>query len=173
MNLSGLNFQALRNANTVRCEQVFHPVKDWSALEWAGAMCGEAGEAANLAKKIKRFETNTNTAKDPATIEECRSLLAGEIADVIIYADLLAAREGIELGPCVREKFNEVSRRMGSTVFLQDPYDYWFEELQRIARLCGWSEKAIQSMDKEAFREAYLDHETPATAFLEEVQAGL
>ncbi len=31
-------------------------IKSWSALEWAGAMAGEAGEACNAAKKLKRIE---------------------------------------------------------------------------------------------------------------------
>jgi hypothetical protein len=30
--------------------------RQWSGLEWAGAMCGEAGEAANVAKKLRRVE---------------------------------------------------------------------------------------------------------------------
>lgn len=34
---------------------------------------------------------------------------ADELADVIIYADLIAARLGIDLGDAVRRKFNEVS----------------------------------------------------------------
>jgi NTP pyrophosphatase (non-canonical NTP hydrolase) len=75
-------------------------------------MAGEVGEACNVVKKIRRIENGTNTAKDPQTFDACRIMLADELADTIIYADLLAARLGIDLGEAVRNKFNEVSRRM-------------------------------------------------------------
>lgn len=113
-----MNLLDLREANVTRCEQVFHPLKAWSPAEWACAMAGEAGEACNIAKKIKRLETRTNTAKDPKTLEECRVLMGKELADTIIYADLLAASLNIDLGQAVRDKFNEVSVRMGSDIRL-------------------------------------------------------
>lgn len=81
-------------------------------------MAGEAGEACNVAKKIKRLETNTNTDKDPQTMAECQTLMAAELADVIIYADLLAAALGINLSIAIRDKFNAVSERMKSNVRL-------------------------------------------------------
>ena len=108
----GLGLQTLRVANVTRCEQVFHPLNAWTPAEWACAMAGEAGEACNVAKKIKRLETGTNTAKDPQTMEECRVMMGKELADTIIYCDLLAASLGI------RQKFNEVSERMKSDVRL-------------------------------------------------------
>lgn len=113
-----MNLNELRIANVKRCEQVFHPLHAWSAAEWACAMAGEAGEACNVAKKIKRLETGTNTAKDPATLDECRVLMGKELADTVIYADLLAASLGIDLGAAIRDKFNEVSKRMHSDVRL-------------------------------------------------------
>ena len=67
-------------------------------------MAGETGEACNLIKKLRRGE-----AVRPETIGE-------EIADVVIYADLLAARLGLDLGECVRAKFNLVSVKRGSHV---------------------------------------------------------
>ena len=47
-----------------------------------------------------------------------RKQLADEIADVVCYADLLAARANIDLGEAVRAKFNEVSGRWKSEVKL-------------------------------------------------------
>ena len=67
---------------------------DVTPAEWACAMAGEAGEACNVAKKIKRLETGTNTAKDPATMDACRTLMGKELADTVIYCDLLAASLG-------------------------------------------------------------------------------
>ena len=114
-----LNFSELRTRSVERCEQVFHKLNDWSPTDWACAMAGECGEACNAIKKIKRMETRTNTAKDPQTYEEAVSIVGDELADMVIYADLLAARLGIDLGAAVVRKFNAVSERMRSTVFIQ------------------------------------------------------
>jgi NTP pyrophosphatase (non-canonical NTP hydrolase) len=109
-----LTFAALRRANVSRCA-LFHMdgVSGWSALEWAGCLAGEAGEAADVTKKMKRLddpgclmETKTNRTREQLRID-----LAKELADVICYADLLAAREGIDLGQAVQDKFNLVSAR--------------------------------------------------------------
>lgn len=111
--LDGLTFNDVQRANESRAKR-WHPggLGDWSALEWAGAMCGEAGEAANVAKKLRRIEDGI-VGQDPADAEKLRQQLGHEIADVVIYAFLLAAREGINLGDAVREKFNAVSERHG------------------------------------------------------------
>lgn len=95
-----LKFNELREVNLSRCEAAFHPLDAWSYQDWVLAMIGEAGEACNAVKKIKRGDGT-------------EAELAKELADVVIYADLLAARAGIDLGKAVREKFNEVSERRG------------------------------------------------------------
>lgn len=95
-------------------------INDWSALEWAGAMAGEAGEACNAAKKLKRIEdeikninegdrslTNTIIAKEQ---------IAREVADTIIYGVLLAARvgfNGIGFEKLLEEVFNKKSIEYG------------------------------------------------------------
>lgn len=101
-----LTFAQFRIANEARCREVFHPVELWNPLEWAGAMCGESGEAANLCKKLKRGE------------QVATEKIADELADVVAYADLLAASLGIDLGQAVAKKFNEISDRKGSTIKL-------------------------------------------------------
>lgn len=111
---NALTFVALRIANVARCEDSFHTVDAWSVAEWAVAFAGEAGEACNAVKKLRRHADGLNTAKDPATERECVNAIAEELADTIIYADLLAARLGIDLGQAVREKFNAVSELRGS-----------------------------------------------------------
>ena len=94
----------------------WHPkgMEDWSALEWAGAMCGEAGEAANAAKKLKRLETNMNSINEGArhitTLEEARKEVAKEAADTILYAVLLMSRVGIDnvgVEDVLRQVFNK------------------------------------------------------------------
>ena len=100
-----LTFNGLRKANVVRCESVFHLLNCWSPSEWACALAGEAGETCNAVKTLNRGD---------GTVEA----IAAELADTVIYADLLAARLGIDLGAAVRAKFNEVSEKRGSTVRL-------------------------------------------------------
>ena len=41
-------------------------------------------------------------------------MIADELADAIIYADLLATRLDVSLEDAIIRKFNEVSERMGS-----------------------------------------------------------
>lgn len=93
-----------------------HPLSSWSELEWAGAMCGEAGEAANIAKKLTRFRDNV--AGNKRSYDEYREDLARELGDVIIYAVLLAARCNLDLGAGVIAAFNEKSEEIGSEVKL-------------------------------------------------------
>src|SRR5207237_1907306 len=109
----GLDFATLRERNVERCEAVFHKLDRWNPAEWANAMAGEVGEACNLAKKIIRGDFKTDGEMRFAVGE-----LAKELADVVIYADLNAARLGIDLGQAVIDKFNEVSRRRNSEIVL-------------------------------------------------------
>jgi hypothetical protein len=105
--------QRLRVAGVARCEQ-WHGLKSWSVMEWACAMVGEAGEAANVAKKIRRIEQGTAKRKEELTGDARAkqvALLAEECADTLIYLDLLAASEGIDLEAAVIKKFNSVSEQ--------------------------------------------------------------
>lgn len=94
-----LTFRDLRIANLDRCLYAFHALEDWSPTDWGTAVAGEVGEALNLIKKMRRGEP----------IE--RNAVAMELADAVIYLDLLAARLGIDLGRAVAYKFNRVSER--------------------------------------------------------------
>lgn len=90
--------------------------RQWSGLEWAGAMCGEAGEAANVAKKLRRVELaiDGNAASErPLVPEELREKLANECADVFLYLVLLAARYDIDLTSAIVRTFNAKSIEMG------------------------------------------------------------
>lgn len=129
-----MNLNELRAANVRRCEQAFHPLQDWTPTDWACAMAGEAGEACNAVKKLRRLADGTNTAKDPQTEPEAIAAIGAELADTIIYADLLAARLGIDLGRAIRAKFNVVSRRMNSDITLEPGgIDLVVEKADRVA----------------------------------------
>jgi hypothetical protein len=44
--------------------------------------------------------------------------LAKEVANVVIYLDILAFRAHVDLGNAVASKFNEISRRVSSDVHM-------------------------------------------------------
>ena len=96
-------------ANDAR-EAEWHECTEWSILEWAGAMCGEAGEAANIAKKIRRKETGLDNSLD---MEELKDKLIKEIADTVTYAAIVASKIDRDLWQACIDKFNEVSDREG------------------------------------------------------------
>jgi NTP pyrophosphatase (non-canonical NTP hydrolase) len=82
----------------------WHPegIESWSALEWAGAMAGEAGEAANAAKKLKRLEgtivslNSIDEDRHYTDIQQAKDAVAREVADTIIYGFLVLARVGVD-----------------------------------------------------------------------------
>lgn len=91
-------------------------LNEWSALEWAGAMCGEAGEAANVAKKMRRIETGAAGnawSERPLDGDALHKAMRGEVADTFLYLVLLAARCDIDLESAIIEKFNAKSAEMG------------------------------------------------------------
>lgn len=116
---NSLSFGTLREANVARIS-LFKNGKgepahsepdgsDWSLGEWANALTGELGEAANIIKKIKRGDVS---------LDEARNDLAKELADVQIYLDILAFRAGIDLGIATVAKYNEVSIRVGCDILI-------------------------------------------------------
>lgn len=121
----GLTFRALRGANVARLPQ-FRNAKgaaahlkedgsDWTPAQWLQAVVGELGEYANKRKKYERGDISH---------EEFWTEAWKELADVVIYLDLLALQLNIDLGVAVMDKFNEVSERVGSSVRL-DAYDWY------------------------------------------------
>lgn len=108
-----LNFDDFRRANGARCLR-WHPdgITSWSQSDWAVAIAGEAGEMCNVVKKLNRLRDGLvgNHGED-VSHAQLIAKLGKELADVVIYCDLLAQREGLNLGELVRLKFNEVSER--------------------------------------------------------------
>ena len=116
--MSDLSFAKLREANVRRCEQVFHDEVDaWSPTDWACILAGETGEACNLVKKLRRGE-KTAYDKDTARDVPIELAIGYELADVVMCADLLAARLGLDLGEMVQEKFNLASKHRGWSIQL-------------------------------------------------------
>lgn len=125
----GLTFNALAGANRARLPQFknkhgeFAHSKldgsDWTPAQWLQALVGELGEYANFRKKFERGDL---------TLAEFEVHAAKELADVQTYLSLLSMRcldedgtahpTGINLGQATIDKFNEVSKRVGSSVRL-------------------------------------------------------
>lgn len=124
----GLSFNTLRGANIARLPQFKNSKgepahsqpdgSDWSISDWVEAVTGELGEFANIHKKFRRGDIGQEKFDKEAK---------KEIADIQIYLDILAFRLGIDLGKAVIEKFNEVSERVDSTVFIGDDGDWHYK----------------------------------------------
>lgn len=74
---------------------------------------GEAGEAANAAKKVRRLQMRMRQKKGPTDMAEAVGKLATEIGDTYIYLDLLCARAGIDFRQAIIDTFNRISEREG------------------------------------------------------------
>lgn len=134
----GLDLAVLAEVNAQRCQRWHPPSSEpWSLADWSNAMCGEAGEAANKVKKLRRIETGTQTlptmvhnGRELPLTEEARVLAKSvglELADVVIYADLLAQQlerqyGGYNLSNLIVTKFNAVSHREGFPERLALPF---------------------------------------------------
>lgn len=110
----GLTFAEVSAINRQRCER-WHPGfpdDGWTGADWSNAMQGEAGEAGNIVKKLRRIEFGLNAAAGDKR-DDLLVKLATEIGDTFMYLDLLAQHYGLDLGRCVIDTFNRVSVREG------------------------------------------------------------
>ncbi len=112
-----MDISKFQQVNEERAKR-WHKGGDWNLLEWAGAMCGEAGEAVNVAKKLKRVESKLQNINAPGRslvdVESARIEVGKEVADTILYGLLLMARVGIENPERVlADVFNKKSKEYG------------------------------------------------------------
>lgn len=112
-----LSFSELRRANVSRALKWHQGATKWSGSDWFTATAGELGEAGNLVKKLNRWRDGIQTNRDPSPCELTEAL-AVELADTVIYLDLLADHFGINLATAIADKFNLVSRRQGWEIFI-------------------------------------------------------
>lgn len=109
-----LTFHDVSRINRVRCER-WHPAfpaDGWTGSDWSNAMAGEAGEACNLVKKLRRDELGMVQAA-AGKRDDLLAKLATELGDTFLYLDLLAQFYGLDLAQCVTDTFNRVSVREG------------------------------------------------------------
>lgn len=111
--MSRLTFDELLAKSATRRDRWHGPeTVPWTGADWSNAMCGEAGEAANVVKKLRRHETGTAGDRDGA-IADLIEALGYELADTIAYAALVAEHYCIDLSDAIAAKFNLISEREG------------------------------------------------------------
>lgn len=109
-----MNTREFSRLNRERCEAengFNHKLDSWSLSDWFTATLGELGEAANVAKKLKRALDGVRGNKE--TEPQLREMLRREVADTVIYLDLLAQRGGFDLWEAVRETWNAKAEQLG------------------------------------------------------------
>lgn len=99
---SDLSFNELRKANRKMSEDSFPASKKWKTADWAMAITGELGELCNMFKKRSHGK------------EISQEDIEHEFADIQIYLEKWADREGIDLASATRKKFNIVAERVRS-----------------------------------------------------------
>lgn len=108
-------FDEVSEINRDRSAQWHEGGEPWTLADWSNAMCGEAGELANVIKKIRRIETATHgryNEQDRAALVAKAKL---EVADVYMYLDLLLEQLDSDAGmyEVVATKFNITSDEYG------------------------------------------------------------
>ena len=103
-----LKLSELREANVARQNEAYGKLKSTcqDELYLCTAIAGEVGELCNFVKKERRDGVDNSVS------------INKELADILTYLDLLAEVRGVDLGEATRDKFNEVSDRIGSDVRL-------------------------------------------------------
>jgi hypothetical protein len=115
-------FQKLSDLNDMRAGEAYHNIEAWSPMQWGCAAAGEMGELCNLLKKFERANGN-----DAAAMVAIIDGIPDEIADVIIYLDLMLKRVNLATGgattlrEAVARKFNKTSTKIGSSVRWDTP----------------------------------------------------
>lgn len=132
---NGLTFRTLRAANLKRLPlfrdahgRLSHSKpdgSDWPPASWLQAVIGELGEYANLRKKVERGDL---------TLDEARPLLADELADVVIYLDILASQLGVDLGEAVMSKWNRTSEKVGAPLYIDAEDWHYSSRAEETAR---------------------------------------
>ena len=104
-------FTAMNVGRCVATNGFNHAIGAWSLSDWMTATMGELGEAANVVKKLNRERDGIRGNKEAAGV--LHEKLAGELADVFIYLNLLMVAAGVDPVSSVRYTFNRKSEEIG------------------------------------------------------------
>lgn len=113
-------FSEFSKANRARCESpdgFGHALDSWSLSDWFLAFNGEAGEAANVAKKLNRVRDGIKGNKESEA--ELRARLRREVGDTFVYLDLLAQAAGFTIEEAAVEAWDAKSEEIDYPVCLR------------------------------------------------------
>ena len=114
--MTDLTFKKLREVSESRTTAWMKDgLQSWRPAEWVVAMVGELGEACNVLKKMNRLRDGItgNRKSVDMTRELLQAQLGEELADTMIYLELLSNSLGVDLEKEVVKKFNKVSEELG------------------------------------------------------------
>ena len=107
-----LTLKEYQKRNIEHSRIAFPQCMKWEITEWTNAMAGEAGEACNLTKKVRRGDFNLGSEievkGEKMTVQKA---ILKELADVICYASILMSVLGADIEEEVNHKFHEVLAR--------------------------------------------------------------
>lgn len=115
--LQTFDLDAFQSTNAVRGRR-WHQgdLTQWSLLEWCGAMGGEAGEASNVAKKLRRLDLslpNKEAGISKDDVELLKEKLADEVGDTMIYGLLILSVLGVKASDVIERVFDRKSVEYG------------------------------------------------------------
>src|SRR5579859_5920089 len=97
-----LTLKEYQERNIKFSKVAFPQCMDWILTDWTNAIAGEAGEACNIAKKVRRGDF---------TLDEAKFKLLKEIADVMCYCSIFCSILEVDIEHVVNDKFQEVLAR--------------------------------------------------------------
>lgn len=109
-----MHISTFSKINRERSDIDFPSCSDWTTSDWMNALHGETGEAANILKKARRGDFGPRQT----TSSEFTDKFGKELADALCYLDLAAASVGLSLEDVLIGKWNDVSRRINSSLFI-------------------------------------------------------
>jgi NTP pyrophosphatase (non-canonical NTP hydrolase) len=115
--IDDFGLDAFQAANAARGRRWHHgDLGQWSLLEWCGAMAGEAGEACNVAKKLRRLDLELPNKEAGLTVndsEQLKEKLANEVGDTLIYGLLILSCLGVTASDVIARVFDRKSVEYG------------------------------------------------------------
>lgn len=124
--MAKVSFERFSELNKLRCESpdgFNHELRAWDVNKWMVALFGEIGEAANIIKKLNRWEDDAETGKRVNNEEAyiLQEKLKRELGDAFVYLDLIAQHLGFNIFEAAIEVFNRKSRELGCNIVITEP----------------------------------------------------